>query len=54
MEARVPRLTPDLPLAAYAGVYGDRTLTTDGVHLSSQRAGRPSFPLIPSAVTASP
>lgn len=47
MEARVLRRTPDLPLAAYAGVYGDRTLTTDGVHLSSQRTGRPSFPLIP-------
>lgn len=46
MEARARGQTPALPPAAYAGTYGDRTLTTDGVRLSSQRAGRPSFPLI--------
>ncbi|MDQ3483461.1 MAG: S41 family peptidase [Pseudomonadota bacterium] len=47
MEARALRRTPDLPLAAYAGTYGERTLTTDGVRLFTKRLGRPSFPLIP-------
>lgn len=47
MEARAAVRSPALPLGAYAGVYGDRTITSDGVKLSSQRTGRPAFPLIP-------
>lgn len=47
MEARATSRTPALPLTAYAGTYGDRTLTSDGVRLSSRRPGGPAFPLIP-------
>jgi hypothetical protein len=47
MEARAAGRTPELPLASYTGIFGDRTLTTDGVRLFTQRAGRPSIPLIP-------
>ena len=46
MEARALRPAPALDLAAYAGVYGERTLTTDGARLSSRRGDGPSFPLI--------
>lgn len=47
MEARGLRRTPELPLMAYAGVYGDRTVTTDGVRLFTQRGERPPSALIP-------
>ncbi|WP_339914926.1 S41 family peptidase [uncultured Brevundimonas sp.] len=47
MEARALGRTPDLALTAYAGVYGERSLTTDGVRLFTQRGGRPPIPLIP-------
>lgn len=47
MEARAIRRTPNLPMSAYAGIYGERVLTSDGVRLFSQRTGRPSFLLIP-------
>lgn len=46
MAARGLRRAPELDLAAYAGVYGDRTITSDGGRLFSQRPDRPSFPLI--------
>lgn len=47
MEARAVGRQPDLPFAAYAGIYGERTLTTDGARLFSRRPGQPSFPLVP-------
>ncbi len=47
VQARALKRTSALPLAAYTGVYGERTLTTDGIRLSSQRPGNPSFSLIP-------
>lgn len=47
MEARGNRRAPEFALADYAGVYGERTLTSDGVRLFTQRGGRPPIPLIP-------
>ncbi len=47
MEARGNRRAPEFALATYTGVYGERTLTTDGVRLFTQRGGRPPVPLIP-------
>lgn len=46
MEARGLRREPELDLDAYVGVYGERTLTSDGVQLSSRRNGGAAFPLI--------
>lgn len=47
VEARALRRAPALPLEAYAGVYGERALTTDGGRLYSRRNDRPAFALIP-------
>lgn len=47
MESRALGRTADLALAAYAGVYGERTLTTDGVRLFTRRGERPAIALIP-------
>lgn len=47
MEARALKRTPDLPITAYTGIYGERTIITDGVRLTSQRPGKPPFALIP-------
>ena len=46
IAARGLQRTAELDLTAYAGMYGDRTITSDGVRLISQRPDRPSFPLI--------
>ena len=46
MEARGLRRTPEQELDAYAGVYGDRTLMSDGGQLSSRRNGGAAFRLI--------
>lgn len=47
MEARGLRRTPELGLDAYAGVYGERTLTSEGGRLFSRRNGGAAFALIP-------
>ena len=46
MESRGLRRAPELALDAYAGVYGERTLTSDGGRLFSRRNGGAAFPLI--------
>lgn len=46
VEARALRRAPALPLEAYAGVYGERTLTTDGARLYSRRNDGPTFALV--------
>lgn len=45
-EARGLRRAPALALEAYAGVYGERTLTSDGARLYSRRGDRPAFALV--------
>jgi len=45
-EARGLRRAPALALEAYAGVYGERTLTSDGGRLYSRRGDRPAFALV--------
>lgn len=47
VEARALHRAPALALEAYAGVYGERTLTSDGVRLYSRRNDRPAFALTP-------
>lgn len=46
MEARGLRKAPDLDLAAYVGLYGERALTSDGTRLYSRRNDGQAFPLI--------
>lgn len=45
-EARGLRRTPALALEAYAGVYGERTLSLDGGRLYSRRNDGPAFALV--------
>jgi hypothetical protein len=46
VAARAERRTPALPLAAYAGNYGERTIVADGGRLYYQRGTRPRVALI--------
>ncbi|WP_396593073.1 S41 family peptidase [Brevundimonas sp. R86498] len=46
MEARAQRREAALPLNSYTGIYGERTLTSDGVRLFSRRNDGEAFPLI--------
>jgi hypothetical protein len=47
ITARLEPRTPALPLTAYAGRYGERTLVAENGRLYYQRAERPRIPLIP-------
>ncbi|MDP8913452.1 MAG: S41 family peptidase [Pseudomonadota bacterium] len=46
LAARLEPKSPDLPLAAYAGAFGDRTISLEGGVLHSQRAGGPKAKLL--------
>lgn len=46
MAARGERRSPALPLAAYAGAFGERAILVDGDRLYYQRGQRPREPLI--------
>ena len=47
MAARGERRSPALPLAAYAGAFGERAILVDGDRLYYQRGQRPRELLIP-------
>jgi hypothetical protein len=47
LAAKLEPATPALPLPAYAGTFGERTITLDGGALHSQRRGGPKSRLVP-------
>lgn len=47
LAAQVDPVTPALPLAAYAGKFGERTVTIENGKLAFQRVGGPKSAIIP-------
>jgi hypothetical protein len=47
LAAKAERVAPALPLAAYAGLFGERTVSVENGRLYFQRAGGPKTGLVP-------
>ena len=47
LDAQLNPVDPQLPLSAYAGMFGERTLTVEGGRLFFQRSGGPKSALVP-------
>jgi hypothetical protein len=46
LEAKMTPISPALPLAQYAGTYGERSVTIDGAQLLWRRGNGPASPMI--------
>jgi hypothetical protein len=47
MDAKITAIAPALPLAAYAGTYGERIISMDGKALQWQRGNGPKIEMVP-------